>query len=360
MFAPIKTVKIPAKHIIKQPWMTSGILKSSHTLDKLYRKSIGRHKQDQKHIDYIKYRNTYNRIKRITKCTYYFDLFKKYKNDIRNTWKILKSIIGRENDKTSISEQFKCENIVTTDPQIISNEFCKYFSSVGNTFASAIPPPIQKFNYYLPNQKSMTQSIYFSPTDPTEILRTINSLKAKQSTGPDNISSYLIKKIKSPLSSPISLLINKSLEDGVVPDVFKTAKVIPIYKSKNKELLANYRSISLLCSLSKILEKIVHKRVYNFLQLHNIFFASQYGFRQKHSTVNAVCEFTAHTINSLDENKSTLGVFLDLSKAFDTINHDILLKKLYYYGIRGIALEWFKSYLCNSNRSLTKIPTHIL
>ena len=180
LFAPIKTVKIPAKHIIKQPWMTSGILKSSHTLDKLYRKSIGRHKQNQKHVDYIKYRNTYNRIKRITKRTYYFDLFKKYKNDIRNTWKILISIIGRENDKTSISEQFKCENIVTTDPQIISNEFCKYFSSVGNTFASAIPPPIHKFNYYLPNQKSMTQSIYFSPTDPTEILRTINSLKAKK------------------------------------------------------------------------------------------------------------------------------------------------------------------------------------
>ena len=217
-------------------------------LDKLYRKSIGRHKQDQKHIDYIKYRNTYNRIKRITKGTYYYDLFKKYKNDIRNTWKILKSIIGRENDKTSISEQFKCENIVTTDPQIISNEFCKYISSVGNTFASAIPPPMQKFNYYLPNQKSITQSIYFFPTDPTEILRTINSLKAKQSTGPDNISSYLIKK-KTPLSSPISLLNNKFLEDGVLPDVFKTAKGIPIYKSKNKELLAYYRPISLLCSL---------------------------------------------------------------------------------------------------------------
>ena len=199
----------------------------------------------------------------------------------------------------------------------------------------------------------MTQTIYFSPTDPTEILHTINSLKAKKSTGPDNISSYLIKKIKSPLSSPISLLINKSLEDGLVPDVFKTAKVIPIYKSKNKELLANYRPISLLCSLSKILEKIVHKRVYNFLQLHNIFFASQYGFRQKHSTVNAVCEFTAHTLNSLDENKSTLGVFLDLSKAFDTINHDLLLKKLYYYGICGIALEWFKSYLCNRKQYVT-------
>ena len=86
----------------------------------------------------------------------------------------------------------------------------------------------------------------------------------------------------------ICLLINKSLEDGVVPDVFKTAKVIPIYKSKNKELLANYRRISLLCSLSKLLDKIVHKRVYNFLQLHSKLCASQYGFRQKHSTVNAV------------------------------------------------------------------------
>ena len=164
------------------------------------------------------------------------------------------------------------------------------------------------------------------------------------------------------MSSPISLLINKSLEDSVVPDVFKTAKAIPIYKSKNKELLANYRPISLLCSLSKILEKIVRNRVYNFLQLHNIFVASQYRFRQKHSTVNAVCECIAHTINSLDENKSTLGVFLDLFKAFDTINHDLLLKKLYYYGISGIALEWFKSYLCNRKQYVTyqNINSHSL
>ena len=149
----------------------------------------------------------------------------------------------------------------------------------------------------------MTQSIYLSPTDPTEILRTINSLKARQSTGPDNISSYPIKK-KSPLGKPISLLINKSLEDGIIPDIFLNTTIIPIYKSKNKALLSNYRPISLLCSLSKILEKIVHKRVYNFLQLHSIFFASQYGLRHKHSTVNAICEF---------------------SKAFDTINHDLLL-----------------------------------
>jgi hypothetical protein len=346
-FAPMKSITIPAKKVITQPWMTPGLLKSSRTLNRLFKKSIGKPKHDPKHIEFVKYRNMYNTLKRITKRTHYADLFHKYQNDIRNTWKVLKSLVGRNNDKSNISDQFKCTDSVTSDPVIIADSFCKYFSNVGNMFASAIPPPIKHFNTYLPKEKSLSNSIYLSPTDPNEILQTINSLKPKKSTGHDNISCHFIKATKDSISKPISLLINKSLEVGIVPEAFKMAKVIPIYKSKDKESFTNYRPISLLSSLSKILEKIVHKRVYHFLQLHSIFFPSQYGFRPKHSTTNAVCEFISNTLNSLDNNQTTLGVFLDLSKAFDTIDHNILLHKLSHYGIRGIALDWFKSYLSN-------------
>ena len=125
----------------------------------------------------------------------------------------------------------------------------------------------------------------------------------------------------------------------------KLAKVIPIYKAKSKESLNNYRPISLLSNISKILEKVMHKRLCSFMNKHHLLCESQYGFRSKHSTVDAITEFVTKILPSLDKREICLSAYLDLSKAFDTINHDVMLKKLHYYGIRGNALAWFNSYL---------------
>ena len=127
----------------------------------------------------------------------------------------------------------------------------------------------------------------------------------------------------------------------------KLTDMIPLYKSKEKNLVNNFRPISLLITLSKILEKLMHKRVYAYLEENNLIYNSQYGFRPRHSCENAVSELISVILKGHELKKSTVAVFLHLSKAFDTLDHEILLSKLERYGIRGLANKWFESYLSN-------------
>ena len=142
--------------------------------------------------------------------------------------------------------------------------------------------------------------------------------------------------------------------NGTVPDKLKIAKVIPIFKKNEKYLPANYRPISLLSIINKIMEKLMYKRLYKFLTKYKILYKYQFGFRKHHSTIQALIEIVDNIITNLEDNKHVAGLYLDLSKAFDTVDHTILLHKLNHYGCRGTALNWFKSYLCN-RKQYTKI-----
>ena len=337
--------------------MTTDLLKASRKLDILYRKSIGKSKSDTIHSKYLKYRNIHNKNKRDTKIQHYDKLLSKYNTNIRKTWQILNNITGRLRDKTGISDTFVVNGEQISDKNLIANHFCSYFTNIGKTYASSMPKSDKLFNSYL-GSKPNPSSLYFTPTGPTEIITILKACKAKKSTGDDGISMILLKQLCEPCSVPLSMIINISLEQGIVPNAMKLAKVIPIYKAKSKQEFNNYRPISLLSNISKLLERVVHNRLYSFLTQYNVLYDSQYGFRPKRSTIDAITEFTSELLPTLDINEKCLSVYLDLSKAFDTINHNILLKKLEYYGIRGMALEWFRSYLFQRRQYVSYLSTN--
>ena len=171
--------------------------------------------------------------------------------------------------------------------------------------------------------------------------------KNKKSTGFDNIDMTIVKHVISHIVKPLSYICNMSLTSGIFPNNMKIAKVIPLYKANGKNEFTNYRPVSLLPQLSKILEKLFGIRLDSFINRYNLLSSNQYGFRTNMSTSLALMELTEEITTALDDKKVTAGVFIDLKKAFDTINHNLLLKKLAHYGVRGVANKWLASYLSN-------------
>ena len=171
-----------------------------------------------------------------------------------------------------------------------------------------------------------------------------------KSSGPNSIPTQLRHLLKYEICNPLSKIFNLSLSTGQHPDILKISKTIPIFKKGSRLLVSNYRPISLLSNLNKILEKIVHERVYSFLEEYQCIYSLQFGFRKKHSTNHTLIDITETIRQALDNKKYACGIFIDLQKAFDTINHDILIAKLEHYGIRGIANDWFASYLKNRSQ----------
>ena len=170
-------------------------------------------------------------------------------------------------------------------------------------------------------------------------------MKNKKSSGTDQINNVLVKMLKEAIVKPLSIIFNKSLFEGVFPDRMKMADVIPLYKGKNRLNKENYQPILLLLTLSKILEKILHSCMYNFLEKTNQLYQDQYGFPYKHSCENAIQNLISDVVKGDTNGKITTAIFLALSKAFDTLNYTILLKKLEKYGMCGTSLQWYQSYL---------------
>ena len=245
---------------------------------------------------------------------------------------------------------------------MIANAFNNYFAKVGKELASSIPLVYKSPIEYL--KDSLCNSFYIFPTTPDEIEVEISKLKSSKSTGPFSIPVTILKLLKSVIFRPLETLFNASFLTGMVPDKFKLANVIRVYKKDSQTSLSNYRSISFLPVFNKLLEKLMWNRLLKFPEKNNIFFDNQFGFRRGHSTEHAILSIVDKIQRAIDDKEFSCGIFPDFSKAFDTINHDILFKKLELYGIRGIARTWFISYLTNrqqtvSVNNVTSTPVNI-
>ena len=293
---------------------------------------------------------TYNRVLRnsvnLAKKNYYHKQFQIFRNDIRRTWM---TIINRSGNKKEYPDQFLFDGETVSDKNLIAEEFNKYFTSVGSKQSEKIVVPGNKsFTDYL--RTPTLYAFHFKAIDDQEIVRIIDSLKSKSSYGHDRISNKLLKYVKYEIAKPLKLLVNQSVECGIFPSNLKDARVIPIYKKDNEQNFSNYRPISLLPSISKIYERILYNQIYQHFTNHELFYPSQYGFRKLHSTEYAALELVNRLTIDMDNSRVPINIYLDLSKAFDTIDHTILLHKLSYYGFKNKAHDLMTSYLTNRSQ----------
>jgi len=352
---PVKFVKYNKhKHKLTK-WITNGILSSIKFRDKLYRRMLNT--QNNPNLKQILKTNlsSYNKILksliRDAKKSYFESCFKKFRDDIKKTWSTIKLILNKKKN-TNFPDFFIIDGVRVTDKNIIANGFNKYFTDVGPKLSACIESPDDcSFKDYL--RSPVDHTFTFKNIGESDVLKIIDSLKSKSSSGIDGISNKLMKLIKNEILFPLTLVINQSLNTGIFPNKLKIAKVVPLLKKKEDYLFENYRPISVLPSLSKVLERVMHKQVVEHFIKLNLFYKNQYGFRHNHSTELSALEVTNTILMSMDKKEVPLAVFMDLSKAFDTIDHSILLDKLYYYGIRNNAYKLFESYLNNRKQFIS-------
>ena len=293
---------------------------------------------------YTLYKNKLTTLLRTSKQQYYYNIFQKYKNDYKKTWLQINDILGKNKNNTLPSNMY-FENTQCHTRQEIVESFNSYFVNIGKNISRDIPDVNNSFNEYLKDKNDST--LFLKPTSVFEIIKYSNILKPHKASGPDDISPRVVKESIHSIVDPLCDIFNKSISSGIIPDRLKIAKIIPIYKKNDKENIQNYRPIALLPIFSKLFEKILHQRIYDFFVTKKLLIDEQFGFRKNYSTCLGALNLTDYVIKNIDKGNYCLGVFMDLSKAFDTIDHHILLRKLYHYGIRGLSLKLFENYLSN-------------
>lgn len=327
---------------IKKCWVTSGIRTSSKKLKLLHKLMITTGSIENKN-KYRSYKKVYDKILKRAKRMHYDKFYNKATNKSKAAWTIINEDLGNQKSKSNFTYQLKINDKIINKPQEVANVMNDHFVNLPRNLSA-------KFSNLKVNNveiKKEYPTIFIEPAIETEVFNIIMNLKKSNSFGMDNVSANMLKSVVHYILSPLTYLINWSLSEGVFPEDLKIAKIIALHKKGDPLTIDNYRPISLLSSVSKILERTVYNRIIDFCTKHEILCAEQHGFRKGRSTQTGILSFLSELYINLDKNKKCFGVFMDLSKAFDLVNHALLLEKLRKYGLRGKLGGWLESYLSN-------------
>jgi hypothetical protein len=286
------------------------------------------------------------------RAKYYKKYFTDYKDNSRKQWEMINKLLNRGRKKTSVAKLMNDDGSTVNSPSAIAEKFNEYFSNIATNMKQTNTGQQNPDSYIDYLQDSTENTIYLRPTDSGEIHDIIKKFKNK-ATLDHKISALKIANENFSFTTTLSSIVNSSLDEGVFPQKLKEAKVVPIHKSGAKTSVSNYRPISLLTSFSKVYEKVMHARILDFLESNKTLYDDQYGFRPGRSCEHALLTAQNCLLNSLSNNQISVLLLLDYSKAFDLVDHSILIRKLEHYGIRGQALAWMKSYLENRTQYVT-------
>ena len=236
---------------------------------------------------------------RASKREYYFKTFTAQKSNTKKTWKTIDETLNRRKNRTKFPSEFIVNNRSVTDHKEIADQF-NIFSNIGSTLSDSIEIDDRTLDFtdYLNNPTE--HRFNFNTITESEVLSIINKLKSKNSSGKNEISNKLLKSIKDEIAKPLTIIINQSLKTGIFPDALKIAKVKPLYKKSDIFSLNNYRPISLLPTISKIIERVMYTQLYIYFNAKNLLSEQQYGFRSQHSTELACVKLVDYITTELD------------------------------------------------------------
>lgn len=290
-------------------------------------------------------------IKEISKDRYYNQIFADC-HDAGSTWKAIKTVVSTGKVKNEQRKISVIKDDVEIEEHNVAEEFAKYFASVAQNIAENIVVQSGDSPNKYGTLRHANASIFLQPCTENEVFDLIQSLKSNKSAGIDGISAKTIKAVANQITPVLTQLINSCFVQGKYPDEMKKARVVPVYKAGEKTNINNYRPISVLPVVNTIVERAILNRLLGFSERANYLYTHQYGFRKKCGTRLALTEIIDMIQAELDGKSVVTGLFMDLSKAFDCVNHEILLYKLEMAGIRGQALELMRSYLTNRRLSV--------